>query len=82
MGALLVAIAFFGLMALGMPVGFAIGVSGMIGILEMGPRFMQMAPDRIFAGLDLFPFLAMPFFILAARIMNSAGITGKAFNAR
>ncbi len=47
MGTLLVAIAFFGLMALGMPVGFSIGVAGMIGILDMGPRFMQMAPDRM-----------------------------------
>jgi tripartite ATP-independent transporter DctM subunit len=47
----------------------------MIGILDMGPRFMTMAPDRIFAGLDLFPFLAMPFFILAGEIMNRSGIT-------
>jgi len=71
----LVPIAFFGFLAFGMPVGFAIGVAGMIGILDMGPRFMTMAPDRIFAGLDLFPFLAMPFFILAGEIMNRSGIT-------
>jgi hypothetical protein len=32
-----------------------------------------------FAGLS-FPLLAMPFFILAARIMNSAGITRRLFN--
>lgn len=75
MGVYLVPIAFFGLMALGMPVGISIGVAGMIGILDMGPRFMTMAPDRIFAGLDLFPFLAMPFFILAGEIMNRSGIT-------
>lgn len=66
---------FFGLMALGMPVGFVIGIAGMAGILMMGPRFMGMAPDRLFAGLDLFPFLAMPFFILAGEIMNRSGIT-------
>ena len=66
---------FFGLLALGLPVGFVIGVAGMIGILEMGPRFLTMAPDRLFAGLDLFPFLAMPFFILAGEIMNRSGIT-------
>ncbi|OOY11472.1 C4-dicarboxylate ABC transporter permease [Thioclava marina] len=70
-----VVIAFFGLMALGMPVGFSIGIAGMIGILDMGPRFLAMAPDRVFAGLDLFPFLAMPFFILAGEIMNRSGIT-------
>ena len=75
MGTLLVAVAFFGLLALGMPVGFSIGVAGVIGILDMGPRFLTMAPDRVFAGLDLFPFLAMPFFILAGEIMNRSGIT-------
>jgi tripartite ATP-independent transporter DctM subunit len=36
--------------------------------------------ERISAGLFSFPLLAMPFFILAARIMNSAGITGRIFN--
>jgi tripartite ATP-independent transporter DctM subunit len=72
---LLVLVLFFGLLAIGLPVGFVIGFVGMIGILEMGPRFMGMAPDRLFAGLDLFPFLAMPFFILAGEIMNRSGIT-------
>ncbi|MFK7860963.1 MAG: TRAP transporter large permease [Granulosicoccus sp.] len=71
----LVAILFFGLMVIGLPVGIVIGVAGMAGILQMGPRFMTMAPDRVFAGLDLFPFLAMPFFILAGEIMNRSGIT-------
>ncbi|SDI85166.1 TRAP transporter large permease [Aliiruegeria lutimaris] len=75
MGLWLVPLAFFGFLAFGMPVGFAIGVAGMIGIFDMGPRFMTMAPDRLFAGLDLFPFLAMPFFILAGEIMNRSGIT-------
>jgi tripartite ATP-independent transporter DctM subunit len=56
-------------------VGIAIGVAGAIGIIDMGPRFMTMMPDRVFAGLDLFPFLAMPFFILAGEIMNRSGIT-------
>ncbi len=75
MGLWLVPLAFFGFLAFGMPVGFAIGVAGMVGIFDMGPKFMTMAPDRMFAGLDMFPFLAMPFFILAGEIMNRSGIT-------
>ena len=72
----LVAAIFFGLLVLGMPVGFVLGVAGMVGIFDMGGgRFLAMAPDRMFAGLDLFPFLAMPFFILAGEIMNRSGIT-------
>ena len=71
-----VAITFFGLLLLGMPVGFVLGVAGLVGIFDMGGgRFLTMAPDRMFAGLDLFPFLAMPFFILAGEIMNRSGIT-------
>ncbi len=66
---------FFGLLAIGFPVGFVIGFAGIVGIVQMGPRFLAMAPDRLFAGLDLFPFLAMPFFILAGEIMNRSGIT-------
>jgi TRAP-type transport system large permease protein len=41
-----------------------------------------MAPDRMFAGLDLFPFLAMPFFILAGEIMNRSGITDRLVRLR
>lgn len=80
MGVVLVPAAFVIFLALGMPVGIAIGVAGTIGILDMGPRFLQMAPDRLFAGLDLFPFLAMPFFILAGEIMNRSGITAGLVN--
>jgi tripartite ATP-independent transporter DctM subunit len=73
---IIVAVTFFGLLALGMPVGFVLGIAGLVGIFDMGGgRFLAMAPDRLFAGLDLFPFLAMPFFILAGEIMNRSGIT-------
>ncbi len=72
----IVAVAFFGLLILGMPVGFVLGIAGLVGIFQIGGgRFLAMAPDRMFAGLDLFPFLAMPLFILAGEIMNKSGIT-------
>ena len=73
---LIVGFTFFFLLAIGMPVGFVLGVAGVVGIFDMGGgRFLAMIPDRFFAGLDLFPFLAMPFFILAGEIMNKTGIT-------
>ncbi len=73
---LIVASAFFILLLLGMPVGIVLGVAGMIGIFDMGGgRFLAMVPDRFFSGLNLFPFLAMPFFILAGEIMNRSGLT-------
>nr|MBX2884338.1 TRAP transporter large permease [Granulosicoccus sp.] len=69
----------FILLIAGMPVGYVLGIAGMIGLLMIDPsgRFLTMAPKRFFAGLDLFPFLAMPFFILAGEIMNRSGITDR-----
>ncbi len=75
----LVAVTFFGLLVLGMPVGYVLGIAGVIGMLtiDSSGRFLAMSPERFFAGLDLFPFLAMPFFIFAGEIMNRAGITDR-----
>jgi tripartite ATP-independent transporter DctM subunit len=72
---LLVAAAFFGLLALGLPIGYTLGIAGIVGMATIGGRFLIMAPERFFAGLDLFTFLAMPNFILAGEIMNRTGIT-------
>ena len=72
-----VLLVFFILLFLGMPIGFTLGIAGVIGLIDAGngPNFLSMAPKRFFAGLNLFPFLAMPFFILAGEIMNHTGIT-------
>jgi tripartite ATP-independent transporter DctM subunit len=75
----LVIAVFFVLLVLGMPVGYVLGIAGMVGLYTIGGegRFLMMAPKRFFAGIDLFPFLAMPFFILAGEIMNRSGITDR-----
>jgi tripartite ATP-independent transporter DctM subunit len=53
-------------------------VAGVAGLLQIGgENFLTMAPKRFFEGLDLFTFMAMPFFILAGEIMNRSGITEK-----
>ena len=71
-----VLVIFFVLLFLGMPIGIVLGVAGVAGIIDAGgTSFLSMAPKRFFAGLNLFPFLAMPFFILAGEIMNHTGIT-------
>jgi tripartite ATP-independent transporter DctP family solute receptor len=74
---MLVAATFFGLMLLGMPVAFVLGIAGLVGMAQIGERFLAMGPDRFFSGLNLFPFLAMPFFILVGEIMNRTGITDR-----
>ncbi len=73
-----VLVCFFGLMIIGLPIGYVLGIAGMVGMFQIGGMdFMNMAVQRFFAGLDLFTFLAMPFFILAGEIMNRSGITEK-----
>jgi len=74
-----VAATFFVLMLLGMPIGYVLGIAGVVGMMTIDPggRFLPMAAERFFAGLDLFTFLAMPFFILAGEIMNRSGITDR-----
>ncbi|WP_274427256.1 TRAP transporter large permease [Chelativorans sp. YIM 93263] len=73
---MLVGLAFVILLLIGTPIGFSIGIAGMVGVVQMGGgQFLAMGPSRMFNSLDIFPFLAMPFFILAGEIMNHVGIT-------
>ncbi|MCF3936208.1 TRAP transporter large permease [Acuticoccus sp. M5D2P5] len=73
-----VGVIFFVLLLIGMPIGFAIGLAGLSGLIDMGgQRFLLMGVSKMFSGLDSFPFLAMPFFILAGEIMNHIGITNQ-----
>lgn len=74
-----VGLTFLFLLVAGMPIGYTLGLAGMVGMYTIGGggRYLAMAPDRFFAGLDLFTFLAMPFFILAGEIMNRSGITDR-----
>ncbi|WMS43946.1 TRAP transporter large permease [Acuticoccus sp. MNP-M23] len=67
---------FLVLLLIGMPIGFTIGLAGLAGLVSMGgERFLALGVSKLFFGLDNFPFLAMPFFILAGEIMNHIGIT-------
>ncbi len=75
---MIVAAAFLFLLLFGAPIALALGAAGLIGIYDMGGlHFTSIAPSKIFNGLNIFPFLAMPFFILAGEIMNHTGITGR-----
>jgi len=69
---------FFGLILIGVPIGYVLGIAGVAGLLQIGgDNFLAMAAKRFFEGLNLFTFMAMPFFILAGEIMNRSGITAR-----
>jgi tripartite ATP-independent transporter DctM subunit len=75
---MIVVLAFVAFVVLGLPIGFALGVAGVVGLFQMGgENFFALGPGKMFNGLNIFPFLAMPFFILAGEIMNHTGITSR-----
>ena len=73
MGATLLAF-FLGILALGVPVAFALGIAAMIVFAMIDPSLMALVPQRIFTGIDLFALVAVPFFILAGELMGGSGI--------
>lgn len=64
------------LLFLGVPVAFALGLAGLVGIWIVDIPFPIVA-TRLFTGVDSFVFLAVPFYILAAEIMAQGGITAR-----
>jgi len=60
--------AFFGLLAIGVPVAFTLGLVGIIYIWLSGKADLTVIPTIIFGGMDSFPLLAIPFFILVGEL--------------
>ncbi|WBA82038.1 TRAP transporter large permease [Endozoicomonas sp. GU-1] len=79
-------IALFGtfavLLALGVPISFAIALSSLASILLALPFEPAIAviAQKMATGLDNFALLAIPFFILAGNIMNNGGIASRLIN--
>jgi TRAP-type C4-dicarboxylate transport system permease large subunit len=73
-------IVFLLLMSGGVPVAIAMAGASLIYILVSGnlPPFAVI--HRMIGGIDSFPLLAVPFFILAGNLMNNAGITNRIYN--
>ena len=71
---------FLALMGSGIPVAIAMAGSSLIFVMATGlvPDFVVI--HRMVSGIDSFPLLAVPFFILAGNLMNSAGITNRIYN--
>ncbi len=73
---LLVALAL--LLLLGVPVAFAIGLSGMAALVAEGQLPFALVPQRAFAALNSWALMAVPLFIFAGELMNACGISRRA----
>ena len=73
----MIAAAFIGfllLLCIGAPVAFAIGAAAVVA-LQQASMPLSIVPQRLFGSMDSFTLLAIPLFILAGELMNSAGIS-------
>ena len=71
-------VAWFGLMLVGVPIGVAMIFVSM-GYFYWKGLGLAFATQRMVDGLNSFPMLAVPLFLLAAAILNSSGITNHIF---
>ena len=63
------------LLAIGMPVAFALGIATLSAVL-FGSDFPLLAMlKQTYEGVDSFPLMAVPFFILAAELMSGGSLT-------
>ena len=67
--------ALLGSMALGVPIAFALLLSGVALMLHLDLFDAQILAQNIINGADSFPLLAVPFFMLAGEIMNVGGLS-------
>ena len=67
---------FFLLLALGVPIAIAIGLTVLV-VLSNNDISLLVVPQRMFAGADSFPLVAVPFFILAGDIMAKGKVSEK-----
>ncbi|NWF57363.1 MAG: TRAP transporter large permease [Syntrophaceae bacterium] len=67
----------------GMAVAFSMGITSLIVVAVdrgLGNIPFGIMAQRMVYGVNSFPLLAIPFFLLAGRLMNTAGITDRIFN--
>ncbi|MGC2518824.1 MAG: TRAP transporter large permease subunit [Burkholderiales bacterium] len=69
-----------GAMALGIPIAYALLVSGMALMWQLHLFDPQILAQNLIEGANSFPLLAVPFFLLAGEIMNVGGLSRRIVN--
>lgn len=73
-------ITFIVLVFLGVPISFVLGIASLAAMFFAGDYPLQVVIQRMFAGVDSFPLMAIPFFMLAGALMEKGGITSRIIN--
>ena len=66
---------FFIMLAVGVPVAFSLGATMVLLLVTQTPLPLLLVPQQMIIGADNFALIAIPFFMFAAELMSSGGIT-------
>ena len=72
---------FLALMVCGVPIGFSLSIAALVTTMVTGQFEAAAIIHRMIGNASSYTLLAIPFFILAAKLMNSGGITRRLFRA-
>lgn len=64
-----------GLMTIGMPIAFALMLTGVALMYQLDFFDAQLLAQNMLGGADNFPLMAVPFFLLAGELMNAGGLS-------
>lgn len=68
----------FILIAFGVPISFSIGISSVVTLLLTMPDMsLTLVAQRLFAGIDTFPLMCIPFFVISGEFMARGNISDK-----
>jgi C4-dicarboxylate transporter DctM subunit len=59
---------------IGVPVALSLGLCALVGLLYSSPEFLIVLPQKYLAGIDSFPLLAIPLFVLAGSLISHGGM--------
>jgi C4-dicarboxylate transporter DctM subunit len=70
-------VAFIGLVVIGVPIAFAMGLASILFLIVEGHLPLALVAQRLFSGVDSFPLMAVPFFVFAGLLMDAGGISAR-----
>src|SRR5215216_5042450 len=61
-------------LVLGFPIAISLGMASTLGILLTTPGNVSVVAQKVYSGLDSFPLMAIPFFVIASNLMTTGGV--------
>ncbi len=73
-------VSLLGAMGIGVPIAFALMLSGIAMMMMMGNLDAQIMAQKLVNGADSYPLMAIPFFLIAGELMNAGGLSRRIVN--